>query len=122
MDLIAAENGSEARAPLLPANRTNRRGARINLKAVGEVLAARGLDPTEELIDILDAVDDKGRPVLDADVRARILNELLQYTQPKLKSVEVRAKVIATSFDINDDQAKKIAEEFLKLSADSGGT
>jgi len=115
MDLVAAVGGDSLRH--LPLNRSARTVGRINLKAVAEVLASRGLDPTEAIIDILQPVDENGNPVpsrLDADVQARILNELLQYTQPKLKSVEIRAKVAATSFDVNDAQAKRIAEEFLK--------
>ena len=45
------------------------------------------------------------------------MNELLQYTQPKLKSVEIKARVVGTSFDVNDEQARRIAEEFLKAAA-----
>lgn len=89
-------------------NQSSKAPGKINLKAVSEVLMERGLDPTQALIDILES----GK--LDADVQARILNELLQYTQPKLKSVEIKAKVAATAFDVNDEQAKRIAEEFLK--------
>jgi hypothetical protein len=81
---------------------------RINLRAVSEVLQAAGMDPAEELVRIVK----EGK--LPLDIQARVLNELLQYTQPKLKSVEVRAKVVGTGFDINDAQAKRIAEEFLK--------
>lgn len=111
-----ASRENRVKAPLLPASRSSRTPGRINLKAVAEVLAARGLDPTEEIINILRPVDENGNPtacMLDHDVQARVLNELLQYTQPKLKSIEVRAKVAATSFDINDVQARRIAEEFL---------
>lgn len=104
----------------IPANKTANRPNRINLKAVAEVLMEQGLDPTEEIIRILRPVDpETGLPLrclLDEDVQARILNELLQYTQPKLKSIEVRAKVAATSFDVNDLQARVIAEEFLLAS------
>jgi hypothetical protein len=82
----------------------------INLRAVAEVLSELGMDPAVELVKIVQAGS------LPPDVHARILNELLQYTQPKLKSIEVRAKVAATSFDVNDDQARRIAEEFLKAS------
>lgn len=99
--------------------KTGRAKGGINLRTVAAVLEEYGMDPTVEIIKILRPVDDEGNAVpskLDPDVQARILNELLQYTQPKLKSVEVKAKVAATAFDINDAQAKRIAEEFLKAS------
>ncbi len=117
MARIQAENKPDVKPPRVSRRRSGKPG-RINLKAVAEVLAERGLDPTEAIIDILQPVDpETGEDLpcrLDPDVQARILNELLQYTQPKLKSVEVRAKVAAAGFDINDEQAKRIAEEFLK--------
>lgn len=79
---------------------------KINLKAVAEALMDEGLDPAVEIARVL-----KGRPVLDAngkavkdpvtgeplvehlvepDVRLRTLNSLLEFTQPKLKAVEVK--------------------------------
>lgn len=79
---------------------------RINLKAVAEALVEEGLDPTVEMIRIMKAqkpvtniqgkpiLDKDGKPqmvdVLDPDTKLRMLNELLQYTQPKLKSVEMK--------------------------------
>lgn len=97
--------------------RSAKQPGRINLRAVSEVLAARGLDPTEEIVKLLlprEGAD--GKPVidLDPDVRARMWNELLQYTQPKLKSVEVKAKGSLAVFDVTDDQARKMAQEFLR--------
>lgn len=89
---------------------SNSKSGKINLRAVAEVLSDLGLDPAVELVRVVQA------GTLPPDIHARILNELLQYTQPKLKSVEVRAKLVATSFDVNDDQAKRIAQEFLKAS------
>jgi len=107
-------------APLIdPRRSTGKRLGRINLRAVAEVLAERGLDPTEAIVNILQPVGEDGMPLpckLEPDVQARILNELLQYTQPKLKSVEIKAKVAATAFDVNDEQAAKIATEFLRAS------
>lgn len=101
----------------LPLTASARKPGRINLKAVAEVLAERGYDPTEEILKLLDpGVDADGNPVaqkLDADVKARMWNELLQYTQPKLKSVEIKAKIAATTFDVTDEQALSIAKEFL---------
>jgi len=80
---------------------------RINLKAVAEALVEEGMDPTVEMIRILKArvpvTDVNGKPkidpktkepimvdALDPDTKLRMLNELLQYTQPKLKSVEMK--------------------------------
>lgn len=86
--------------------RTSKKPFGINLKMVSEALIEEGLDPTLEMIKILkkevpvmDAFgkprkDSSGkpmmRPALDDDTKLRTLNELLQYTQPKLKSVEMK--------------------------------
>lgn len=103
---------------ILDPKRTSTRPGRINLKAVAEVLAERGYDPTVEILKLLDpGVDEEGNPLpssIDADVRGRLWNELLQYTQPKLKSIEVKGKIAAAGFDVSDDQARRLAEEFLK--------
>lgn len=58
-----------------------RRGGGIDLKKVAEVLSAHGLDPTEEIVKVL--------PSLDASLKSRVLLELLNYCQPKLKAVEL---------------------------------
>lgn len=78
---------------------------RINLKAVAEACIEEGLDPAVEITRALNkkiplfkngsqVFDDNGLPVMvhlvDSDTRLRTLNELLQYTQPKLKAVEVK--------------------------------
>lgn len=89
---------------------------RINLKRVAEVLESRGMDPTEELVNILRPVDKDGNAVpskLPADIQARILNELLQYTQPKLKSIEIKGRLGVAGFNPTDAQARAMAEEFL---------
>lgn len=111
--LGVAVDSAKARRPRvagieLPAKRMTTTPGRINLKLVAEVLAEKGLDPTVELVDILQSGE------LPLDVQTRVLNELLQYTQPKLKSVEVKAKVATGAFDVTDDQARRIAEAFLK--------
>lgn len=79
---------------------------RINLKAVAEALMDEGLDPATEIAKVLKGrprLDDAGKPVMDpvtglpvidhavdAEVRLRTLNSLLEFTQPKLKAVEVK--------------------------------
>lgn len=86
--------------------RTARLPGKINLKAVADACIDAGLDPAAEIANALAATkpligkdgrqvfDDDGLPVMvplvDADTRLRTLNELLQYTQPKLKAVEVK--------------------------------
>lgn len=85
---------------------TSRNPTRINLKAVAEACIDAGLDPAVEILRALTeripVLDRSGQPVLgpdgapvyvdrvDPDTRIRTLNELLQYTQPKLKAVEVK--------------------------------
>jgi hypothetical protein len=110
----------DGKTPHLPKNRSLQGRGRINLKAVAEVLAARGLDPTEALVDILYPTDDEGKDIpcrLPADVQARVLNELLQYTQPKLKSIEIKGRIGAAVFNPTDEQARALAEEFLRSKA-----
>ena len=41
------------------------------------------------------------RPALDDDTKLRTLNELLQYTQPKLKAVEMK---VSGHLELNEDQ------------------
>lgn len=89
---------------------------RINLKAVAEACMDEGLDPAVEITKALNkqiplfkngqqVFDDNGLPVMvhlvDADTRLRTLNELLQYTQPKLKAVEVK---MSGSLELSSEQ------------------
>lgn len=96
---------------------TKHHGAnRINLKAVAEACIDEGLDPAVEITKALNkqiplikngqqVFDDKGLPVMvhlvDPDTRLRTLNELLQYTQPKLKAVEVK---MSGSLELTSEQ------------------
>lgn len=82
--------------------------ARLNARAVGDVLASYGIDPAEELARILttlEPVTDRSgqpltgpdgqpmmRPALDAETRAKLAVALLEYTRPKLKAIEVTVK------------------------------
>jgi hypothetical protein len=90
---------------------------KINLMAVSEALAEEGLDPAVEFARILRGkplVDENGNPVMDpitgeqarryeidADVRVRMLNQILEYTQPKLKAVEVK---MSGNLELNSEQ------------------
>ena len=89
----------------------------INLRAVGEALVEEGLDPAREFARMLKGkplVDENGDPVMDpatgeqarryeidADVRVRMLNQILEYTQPKLKAVEVK---MSGNLELNSEQ------------------
>lgn len=112
------ERGS---SPRLGASRKSRTPGRINLRAVAEVLTEEGLDPAAEMVRILreqipvttrngdpviDPTTGKQRMVdaVDPDTKLRMLNELLQYTQPKLKSVEVK---VDPSSELTDEQLDK---------------
>ena len=117
---LATVEGAEFSAPQLGWRRQSRSNTRINLRAVSEVLADYGMDPAAEMVRILTAeepvldtdgapiLDENGepmtRPTLDADTRLRFMNELLQYTQPKLKSVDVK---IDHTADLTDEQLDK---------------
>ena len=79
---------------------------RINLRAVAEALAEEGLDPATELIRIIQAGS------LEPKVQASILNELLQYTQPKLKSIEVKGK-----FELTEEQIDNRIQSLMKSMA-----
>lgn len=97
-------------------NKMNGRG-RINLKQVAEACVEAGLDPAVEILRALQlkepVLDRSGQPVLgpdgepmmadlvDTDTRLRTLNELLQYTQPKLKAVEVK---MSGSLELTSEQ------------------
>lgn len=78
----------------------------FRVKAVREVLESYGLDPTAELVKVLQArkpiyrngqqvIDDATgeaitEPVLDAKTSASVLIDMQQYVTPKLKAIETR--------------------------------
>lgn len=90
---------------------------RINLRAVAEACVEEGLDPAVEIVKALKrrvpkfttggmpVLDENGEPVyvdaVDQDTKLRTLNELLQYTQPKLKAVEVK---LNGNLELSSDQ------------------
>lgn len=106
---------------------------RINLKAVADALMDEGLDPATEITRILKGevmYGDDGQPVkhpvtgevqrvyaVDSDTRVRTLNELLQYTQPKLKAVEVK---VSGSLELTNDQLDTRLEALLAKAAGKG--
>lgn len=63
-----------------------KRKNKINLKAVGEILAERGYDPTHEIINIMETGS------LPKEVEVRVWTTLLEYTQAKKKAVEITGK------------------------------
>ena len=106
---------SEAQIKHGPGGRASR-SDKLNLRAVSDVLEGYGLDPIEELAKVLTTqepmrardgstiYDEHGKPVMkpvvDMDVKVKLLTELAQYTRPKLKSVEVVNK----GPELTDDQ------------------
>lgn len=116
-DLQAAgADTSSTHARQISASTKHQSPHRINLKAVAEACMDEGLDPAVEITKALNkqiplfkagqqVFDDNGLPVMvhlvDADTRLRTLNELLQYTQPKLKAVEVK---MSGSLELSSEQ------------------
>lgn len=117
---LATVEGADYSVQQISKYRQSKSPTRINLRAVSEVLADYGMDPAAEMVRILTAtipvtdsdgspvLDENGEPLttpaLDADTRLRFMNELLQYTQPKLKSVDVK---IDHTADLTDDQLER---------------
>ena len=88
--------------------RSSKKPGKINLRAVADALTQEGLDPAAELIRIVRSGS------LDAKTQASVLNELLQYTQPKLKAVEVKTKV-----ELDDDQIDQRLAELMHKANES---
>lgn len=88
---------------------SRRAKGKINIRSVREVLEEAGLDPTVELVAIIQATvpetDAKGNVIVDAltgetiekhvlpqAMRASLTADLIQYVQPKLKAVEMKVE------------------------------
>jgi hypothetical protein len=110
------------------AGQVSSRSGTINLKSVAQACIDEGLDPAAEIAKALKAqrpatdrsgnvvVGDDGKPVMvplvDADTKIRVLTELLQYNQPKLKAVEM--KVSGTLEMTADEIDNRISELLVK--------
>ena len=97
----------------------------MNMQALDEVLSSYGLDPAVELARMLTervpVLARDGSPVLDGDGKpltrpaldpadhARVASELMQYTRPKLKSVEVTV----TQPELTDEQVERRLQALL---------
>jgi hypothetical protein len=125
-----ADQGTTTQIAHGPGGRAARGRAGMNLAAVGEVLARYGLDPADRLGEILTrkekVIDRNGnvvidaetgepvtRPALDTDTEARLLTELLQYTRPKLKAIEVTVK----EPELTDEQIERRLEALMAREA-----
>jgi hypothetical protein len=111
------QSGGVPHASAHAKQRSSKKPMGINLKLVAEALREEGLDPTVEMIRILQkevpVLDANGKPrkdsagkpmmrsALDDDTKLRTLNELLQYTQPKLKSVEMK---VSGNLELTNEQ------------------
>lgn len=98
----------------------NKYPLKINLLAVAEALVEEGLDPAVEFARVLKGrilYDEDGKQIIDPangapvrryaieeDVRVRMLSEILQYTQPKLKAVEVK---LSGSLELTSEQLEQ---------------
>jgi hypothetical protein len=83
---------------------TSKKKGGINLKTVAQACIDEGLDPAVEIarvlatkVPVLDRkgkqkLDENGKPMtvdlIDPDTKLRTLTQLLEYNQPKLKSIE----------------------------------
>ena len=115
---VEAKSGRKHQLARSSSLKTKGGNLRINLKAVSEALVEEGLDPVVEMVRILKkeipVLDMNGKPkldpktkqpimvpALDDDTKLRTLNELLQYTQPKLKSVEMK---VSGNLELTNEQ------------------
>lgn len=111
MHRIFKENAPPTEHLFLPENRSaaTKNNTKINLKAVAEVLAEKGLDPVSALVDIVKS----GK--LDLEVQVRVLSTLTEYVHSKKKSVEITGAdggAIQVE-NVSDDVLLKIAMQAL---------
>lgn len=85
-------------APQISKKHASRKPGKINLRKVAEVLESYGMDPTEEILKVV--------PELDADTRARVMLGLLEYVQPRLKSVEMKVEGNITTMTPEQREAR----------------
>lgn len=83
-ELHRPEKTDSNRVPLARSHVTARYG-KINLRAVAEVLESKGLDPTVEIVRILQDPASN----LSVDLKLKTLSTLMEYTHSKKKSVEI---------------------------------
>ena len=81
-----------------------KKNATFNLQAVADVLAAEGLNPAVEVVKAL-----KGGK-LDAKTAASVALALLEYCQPKLKSVEHKGTVAPDPVQV-EAQLRRLLEK-----------
>jgi type I site-specific restriction-modification system R (restriction) subunit len=60
---------------------------------ISAILAKHGVTPVDELIKIATEKDDKGQFTASRDQRIRIWQDMLQYTNSKLRSVEMHGMI-----------------------------
>jgi hypothetical protein len=103
--------------------RKNGKLRKLNLRAVAEVLAEHGFDPTVEIVRVL-----KGEPkvvgkdpltgesivenvsVLDEKTRAMLTMNLMEYAHPKLRSIEAKVTDTRGEADIDKQLAALLAK------------
>ncbi len=109
-------------------------GAKFNLRAVREVLEDYGLDPFAELAQVLQRTETRKKRDAEGNViegefeevhvisgvdRAKVLVELGQYVQPKLKAVEMKVEDVTKLSEEQIDQ--RLGKLLSKLSYDEAG-
>lgn len=102
---------------------------RLNLRKVTEVLASYGLDPTVELVEVLQPITvvdpDTGvvsqEHRLSPEDRSRVLLELMQYAHPKLKSVEMKVEGTLGQMTQEQVDARLLALVQKAVTAEKGG-
>ena len=87
---------------------TGTQTVRIDLRKVADVLAENGMDPTAEIVKIL--------PLLEPELKARVMLEMLNYCQPKLKAVEINATVTEMS---SEERQKRLMYLLEKVNGSS---